>query len=62
MSSQPLPSKIITELPPIVAEHIDAVNAFDTDRIVSTDEDHGNSPPAITEIPQVSSRPVVRLL
>ena len=36
MSSQPLPSKIITELPPIVAEHIDAVNAFDTDRIVNT--------------------------
>ena len=36
MSSQPTPSKIITELPPIVAEHIDAVNAFDTDRIVST--------------------------
>ena len=24
------------ELPPIVAEHIDAVNAFDTDRIVNT--------------------------
>ena len=23
-------------LPPVVAEHIDAVNAFDTDRIVST--------------------------
>ena len=36
MSSQPLPSKIITDLPPIVAEHIDAVNAFDTDRIVNT--------------------------
>jgi hypothetical protein len=36
MSSQPLPSKMITELPPIVAEHIDAVNAFDTDRIVNT--------------------------
>jgi len=36
MSSQPLPSQIITELPPIVAEHIDAVNAFDTDRIVNT--------------------------
>jgi hypothetical protein len=34
--SQPLPSKIITELPPIVAEHIAAVNAFDTDRIVKT--------------------------
>jgi SnoaL-like domain len=36
MSSQPLDSKITTELPPIVAEHIDAVNAFDTDRIVDT--------------------------
>jgi hypothetical protein len=36
MSSQPAPSKIITELPPIVAEHIAAVNAFDTDRIVKT--------------------------
>ena len=28
--------KIVTELPPIVAEHIAAVNAFDTDRIVDT--------------------------
>lgn len=36
MSSQPTLSKIITKLPPIVAEHITAVNAFDTDRIVST--------------------------
>jgi hypothetical protein len=36
MPSQPLPNKIVTELPPIVAEHIDAVNAFDTDRIVNT--------------------------
>jgi hypothetical protein len=36
MSSQPSPSKILTELPPIVAEHIAAVNAFDTDRIVNT--------------------------
>jgi SnoaL-like domain len=36
MSSHPLPRKMITELPPIVAEHIDAVNAFDTDRIVKT--------------------------
>src|SRR2546427_12859781 len=36
MSSQPAPSKVTTELPPIVAEHIDAVNAFDTDRIVNT--------------------------
>jgi SnoaL-like domain len=26
----------VAALPPIVAEHIDAVNAFDTDRIVST--------------------------
>jgi hypothetical protein len=34
--SQPLPAKVITNLPPIVAEHIDAVNAFDVDRIVST--------------------------
>src|SRR4030088_2916579 len=36
MSSQPAPSKSIAELPPIVAEHIAAVNAFDTDRIVNT--------------------------
>jgi hypothetical protein len=36
MSSQPLPTKIVTELPPIVAEHIDAVNALDLDRIVAT--------------------------
>jgi SnoaL-like domain len=36
MPSQPSPSKIITELPPIVAEHIAAVNAFDIDRIVNT--------------------------
>jgi len=34
--SQALASKIITELPPIVAEHIDAVNAFDAERIVNT--------------------------
>ncbi len=36
MPSQPAPTKIVTELPPVVAEHIDAVNAFDTDRIVAT--------------------------
>jgi hypothetical protein len=30
MSSQ------VTELPPVVAEHLAAVNAFDTDRIVAT--------------------------
>jgi hypothetical protein len=36
MSSQPSHSKIITELPTVVAEHIDAVNAFDTERIVAT--------------------------
>ena len=29
-------SSITTELPPIVGEHIAAVNAFDTDRIVAT--------------------------
>jgi len=29
-------SSKVTELPPIVAEHIAAVNAFDTDRIVNT--------------------------
>ena len=29
-------SHLITALPPVVAEHIAAVNAFDTDRIVST--------------------------
>jgi hypothetical protein len=27
---------VTTELPPVVAEHIAAVNAFDTDRIVGT--------------------------
>ena len=36
MSSQSLPTKVTNELPPIVAEHIAAVNAFDTDRIVDT--------------------------
>ena len=36
MASQPTASKIITELPPIIAEHIDAVNAHDTDRIMNT--------------------------
>ncbi len=36
MSSQPLPSKIITKLPAVIAEHIDAVNALDTERIVAT--------------------------
>jgi hypothetical protein len=29
-------SSVTTELPPIVAEHVAAVNAFDTDRIVAT--------------------------
>jgi hypothetical protein len=29
-------SSKVTELPPIIAEHIAAVNAFDTDRIVAT--------------------------
>ena len=29
-------SQVITALPPVVAEHIAAVNAFDTDRIVTT--------------------------
>src|SRR5271167_393236 len=36
MPSQPPPDQVVTKLPPIVAEHIDAVNAFDTDRIVNT--------------------------
>src|SRR6476661_3887785 len=36
MSSQPAHSKMIIELPTVVAEHIDAVNAFDTERIVAT--------------------------
>jgi hypothetical protein len=36
MSSQPLPIKLLSKLPPILAEHFDAVNAFDTDRIVDT--------------------------
>ena len=29
-------SSVITELPPVVAEHIAAINAFDTDAIVAT--------------------------
>ena len=29
-------STVINELPPVLAEHIAAVNAFDTDRIVAT--------------------------
>jgi hypothetical protein len=29
-------SKVISQLPDVVAEHIDAVNAFDTERIVAT--------------------------
>jgi hypothetical protein len=29
-------SQLITSLPPVVAEHIAAVNAFDNDRIVAT--------------------------
>jgi SnoaL-like domain len=36
MPSQPAPGKIVNQLPPVVAEHIAAVNAFDTDRIVRT--------------------------
>lgn len=36
MSSRPVPSKIITELPSVVGEPIAAVNAFDTERIVET--------------------------
>jgi hypothetical protein len=36
MPSGPLARKIIPELPTIVSEHIDAINSFDTDRIVST--------------------------
>jgi len=36
MPSQTLPNKAITDLPPIVAEHFDAVNAFDTGRVVNT--------------------------
>jgi ketosteroid isomerase-like protein len=36
MQSQPSTGKTITQLPPVVAEHIAAVNAFDTDRIVKT--------------------------
>jgi len=36
MPSQPLVSKILTKLPSVVDEHINAVNAFDTDRIVNT--------------------------
>jgi hypothetical protein len=29
-------SQVITALPPVVVEHVAAVNAFDTDRIVAT--------------------------
>jgi hypothetical protein len=29
-------SKPITALPPVVAEHIEAINAFDNDRIIAT--------------------------
>jgi hypothetical protein len=36
MSSEPAPRKIMTELPAIVAEHVAAVNAFNTDGIVNT--------------------------
>jgi hypothetical protein len=36
MSNHPAPRKIMTELPAIVAEHVAAVNAFDTDGIVNT--------------------------
>ena len=36
MSSQSSTTKILTEPPSIVAEHIEAVNAFDIDRIVAT--------------------------
>jgi len=36
MPSHPTARKMISELPPIVSEHISAVNAFDTDRIVHT--------------------------
>jgi hypothetical protein len=36
MPSPPLPSKSITELPPIIAEHIDGINAHDSDRIMNT--------------------------
>ena len=36
MPSAPASTKVVTELPPIVAEHIAAVNAFDTDRIVAS--------------------------
>jgi hypothetical protein len=35
MANEPTPSKIISERPPIVGEHIAGVNAFDTDRIVN---------------------------
>jgi hypothetical protein len=36
MPSQTLSNKVITQMPPVIAEHIDAVNAFDTDRILNT--------------------------
>jgi ketosteroid isomerase-like protein len=36
MKGQPSFIKKVTDLPPVVAEHIAAVNAFDTDRIVDT--------------------------
>ena len=36
MPTEPAPAKTLAELPLVVAEHIDAVNTFDTDRIVAT--------------------------
>jgi ketosteroid isomerase-like protein len=36
MKGQPSSIKGVTDLPQVVAEHIAAVNAFDTDRIVDT--------------------------
>jgi hypothetical protein len=36
MPNQLLPGKVIAELPPIVAELINAINAHDTDRIMNT--------------------------
>jgi hypothetical protein len=36
MPNQLLPGKVIAELPPIIAELINAINAHDTDRIMNT--------------------------
>jgi len=64
MASQPLASKFLTKMPSIVDEHINAVNAFDTDRIVNTfaDDAYVQRQPAGDwgRMPSGSSSPRVR--